>query len=120
VPLIDAKACIGVDGWGLNFAFLMNIPKCWNDTTCVALEIPHVGSLTLIPIGGGAPPLCPSKGHPLDRLELFLVMDAFSIWWSLKVEDHLWNHCLTWLIPCVDVIPLERTFYHGTTRRIWQ
>jgi hypothetical protein len=107
VPLNDAKVCIGVDGWGLNSAFLMNIPKCWNDTTCVALEIPHVGSLTLIPIGGGAPPLCPSKGHPLDRLELFLVMDAFSIWWSLKEPssymidttcrcDTTWKNLLPW------------------------
>jgi hypothetical protein len=25
---------------------------CWNDTTYIDLEIPHIGSLTLIPIGG--------------------------------------------------------------------
>ena len=34
--------------------------KCWNDTTCIAIDIPHVGSLTLMPIGVGHLPLCPS------------------------------------------------------------
>ena len=28
---------------------------CWNDTTCIALKIPHEGSLTLIPIDGTIP-----------------------------------------------------------------
>jgi hypothetical protein len=36
---------------------------------CIALEIPHIGSLILIPIGG-TPPLCYSMGHSLDKLEL--------------------------------------------------
>ena len=90
----------GVDGWGLNLAFFMDTFKYWNDTTCIALEIPHIGSLTLIPIGG-TPPLSTFMGHPFDKLELFVVRDAFFIWWCLKVKDHLWNHLLVWLIPCV-------------------
>jgi hypothetical protein len=69
VLLIDAKACIRVVGWGLNLAFFMGISKCWNYTTCIALQIPHIGSLTLIPIGG-ALPLCHSMGHWLNNLEL--------------------------------------------------
>jgi hypothetical protein len=51
-------------------------------TPLVALEIPHVGSLTLIPIGG-TPPLCHSMGHPLDRLELLYVRKLFFL------DDHL-------------------------------
>jgi len=50
------KAYIGVDGWCLNLAFFMDISKYWNDTTCMALEISHMGSLTLIRIGGAPPP----------------------------------------------------------------
>ena len=65
----DTKDCIGVDGWHLNLAFFMDTTKYVGMTPLVALEIPHVGSLTLIPIGG-APPLCHSMGHPLDNLEL--------------------------------------------------
>ena len=30
---------------------------CWNDTICIVLEIPHIESLTLIPIGGTPPPM---------------------------------------------------------------
>jgi hypothetical protein len=52
--------------WGrwlsLESLFLMDISKCWNDTTCIALETPQVGSLTLIPIGGGAPPPMSKQG----------------------------------------------------------
>jgi hypothetical protein len=52
VFLIDVKASIWVDGWHLNLYFL-----CWNDTTCRVLEIPHIGSLTLILISGTPPPM---------------------------------------------------------------
>ena len=45
VLLIDTKDCIGVDGWHLNLAFFM-------DNTIYVGMTPHVGSLTLIPIGG--------------------------------------------------------------------
>ena len=66
---IDAKACIRVDGWHLNLVFFMDSTSYVGMTPLEALKIPHVGSLTLIPIGG-APPLCHSMGHPLDNLEL--------------------------------------------------
>ena len=99
---LDIKGCIWVDGWHLNLAFFMDTSKYWNDTTCIALEIPRIGSSTLIPIDGTLP-LCHSMGHPLDKLELLYVRDAFFIWWSLKVENHLWNHRLVWLIPRVEM-----------------
>jgi hypothetical protein len=42
VFLIDAKASIGVDGWNLNFAFLIDITTYVGMTNfMVALEIPH-------------------------------------------------------------------------------
>jgi hypothetical protein len=41
VLLIDAKASIGVDIWHLNLHFWWTTPHCWNDITCIALEIPH-------------------------------------------------------------------------------
>jgi hypothetical protein len=78
---IDTKDCIVVVGWHLNLVFFMDTSTCWNDTT-IALEIPHVGSLTLIPIGGSAP-LCHSTGHPLDRLKLLYVRKLSSL------DDHL-------------------------------
>ena len=57
VLLIDTKDCIGVDGWHLNLAFFMDTTKYVRMTPLVAFEIPHVGSLTLIPIGGAPPPM---------------------------------------------------------------
>ena len=70
VLLIDTKDCIGVDGWHLSLAFFYGHHHiCWNDTTCIALEIPHIGSLTLILVVEHLP-LCHSMGHPLDKLKL--------------------------------------------------
>ena len=46
--------------WGrwlrLESCIFMDTTKNWNDITCIALKIPHIGSLTLIPIGGTPPP----------------------------------------------------------------
>ena len=57
VLLIDAKVCI----WGrwlrLESCIFMDTTKYVGMTPLVALEIPHVGSLTLIPIGGAPPPM---------------------------------------------------------------
>jgi hypothetical protein len=111
------KGFIVVDGWHLNLAFFMDTTTCWNDTT-IALEIPHVGSLTLIPIGG-SPSLCHSMGHPLDKLELLYVRELSSLDDHLKLritcgttiwcaryhlyESHLWlSDNLD--IPCVRTI----------------
>jgi hypothetical protein len=119
VLLIDTKGCIGVDGWHLNLAFLWTLPHIVRITPLVALEIPHVGSFWPWYQLVGHLPVCHSMGHPLDKLELLCEGTCFT-WWSLKVEDHLSTHHLAWLIPRVDVIPLERTFYHGTTSWICQ
>ena len=78
VLLIDTKDCIGVDGWHLNLVFLMD------NTTYVGMT-PHVGSLTLIPIGG-APPLCHSMGHPFDKLDLLYVRELASLADHLKLR----------------------------------
>jgi hypothetical protein len=48
----------------------------------VALEITHVGSLTLIPISGAPPPMS-WHGHPLDKLELLYVRELSLL------DDHL-------------------------------
>ena len=58
VLLINVEACI----WGRwlrleSCIFYGHHYMCWNDTTCIALEIPHIGSLILIPIGGASPPM---------------------------------------------------------------
>ena len=82
VLLIDTKDSIGVDGWYLNLVFFMDTTTYVGMTPLVALEIPHVRSLTLIPIGG-APPLCHNMGHPLDKLELLLVRELSAL------DDHL-------------------------------
>ena len=62
VLLIDAKVCI----WGrwlrLESHLIVGM------TPIVALEIPHIGFLTLIPICGTPPPMH-SMGHPFDKLE---------------------------------------------------
>ena len=82
VHLIDTKDCIGADGWYLNLAFLWTILNMLEWHQLIALEIPHVGSLTLIPTGR-APPLYHSMGHPLDKLELLYVRELSSF------DDHL-------------------------------
>ena len=82
VHLIDTKDCIGADGWYLNLTFLWTILIMLEWHQLIALEIPHVGSLTLIPTGR-APPLYHSMGHPLDKLELLLVRELSSL------DDHL-------------------------------
>jgi hypothetical protein len=56
VLLIDIKDYIGVDGWHLNLVFFMDTTTYVRMTPLVALKIPHVGSLTLVPIGGGISP----------------------------------------------------------------
>jgi len=48
---------LGVDGCNLNLVFLWTPPHMLGMTPLVALEIPHVGSLTLIPIGRAPPPM---------------------------------------------------------------
>ena len=58
VLLIDAKSCI----WGRwlrleSYIFYGHHYICWNDSIWIALGIPHIGSLTLIPIGGAPPPM---------------------------------------------------------------
>ena len=97
VNLIVTKDCIGIDGWGLNLAFLMDITICVGMTFLVLLLRYHIGSLTLIPFGG-ALPLCHSMGHTLVNLD---GEGTCFAWWSLKVKDHLWNHLLVWYIPYV-------------------
>lgn len=92
VNLIVTKDCIGIDGWGLNLAFFMDITICVGMTLLELLLRYHIGSLTLIPFGG-ALPLCHSMGHSLVNL---VGEGTFFAWWSLKVEDHLWNHLLVW------------------------
>jgi hypothetical protein len=84
VLLIDTKDCIGVDGWYLNLAFLWTLLNI-GMIQLVALEIPHVGSLTLMPISG-APPLCHSMGHPLDKLELLYLRELASLDDCLKLR----------------------------------
>ena len=91
VNLIVTKDCIGIDGWGLNLAFFMDITMCWNDITWIALEIP-LRIFDLDTIWWGTP-LCHSMGHSLVNL---VGEGTFFAWWSLKVEDHLWNHLLVW------------------------
>jgi hypothetical protein len=68
----------------LNLAFLWTLLNI-GMTPLVALEIPHVGSLTLMPIGG-APPLCHSMGHPLDKLELLYLRELASLDDFLKLR----------------------------------
>jgi len=92
VNLIVTKDCIGIDGWGLNLVFLMDITICVGMTLIELLLRYHIGSLTLIPFSG-ALPLCHSMGHSLVNL---VCEGTFFAWWSLKVEDHLWNHLLEW------------------------
>ena len=99
VHLIVTKDCIGIDGWGLNLVFLMDITICVWMTLLELLLRYHIGSLTLIPFGG-ALPLCHSMGHSLVNL---VGEGTCFAWWSLKVEDHLWNHLLVWYIPYVQM-----------------
>jgi hypothetical protein len=44
VPHLRQRVALGIDGWHLNLAFFMDTTICWNDTTCIDLEI-HVESL---------------------------------------------------------------------------
>ena len=66
---------------------------CWNNTTCISLEIPHIGSLTLIPIGGEPPPMSYHRSSTWYTWALVCEGTCFT-WWSFKVEDHLWIHHL--------------------------
>ena len=92
VNLIVTKDCIGIDGWGLNLVFFMDITICVGMTLLELLLRYHIWSLTLIPFGG-ALPLCHIMGHSIVNL---FGEGTFFAWWSLKVEDHLWNHLLVW------------------------
>ena len=60
------KRCASLDTKGCNRDRWLTLESCifyghhlicWNDTICIALEIPHIWSLTLIPIGGTPPPM---------------------------------------------------------------
>jgi hypothetical protein len=55
---------------------------CWNDTTCKALEIPHVGSLTLIPIYRVSPPMSKYGSYHLISL-------SYCKWRMLSWFDHI-------------------------------
>ena len=66
VNLIVTKDCIGIDGWGLNLAFLWTSPYVGMTLLEFFLRY-HIGSLTLIPFGG-ALPLCHSMSHSLVNL----------------------------------------------------
>ena len=55
---------------------------CWNDTTCIALETPHVGSFWPWYQLVGHLPLSHFMGHPFDKLELLYVRELSSL-------DHL-------------------------------
>ena len=58
VHLLIQRVALGIDGWHLNLTFFYGQHHiCWNDTICIALEIPHIGSLTLVPIDGTSPPM---------------------------------------------------------------
>ena len=103
VLLIDAKACIGVDDWGLNLTFFMDITWLLEWHHLYSFLRYHTWDLWPWHQLVGHLSLSHFMGHPFDKLELFVVRDAFFIWWSLKVEDHLWNHLLVWLISCVEM-----------------
>ena len=62
VHLLIQMVALGIDGWGLNLAFFWTFPNV-GVTPLVSLEIPHVGSLTLIPIVVGLLPVCPNMSH---------------------------------------------------------
>jgi hypothetical protein len=59
---------------------------CWNDTACIALETPHVGSFWPWYRLVGHLPLCHSMGHPLDKLELLYVRELASLDDRLKLR----------------------------------
>ena len=63
----------------------MDTTKYVGMTPLVALEIPHVGSLTLIPIGGHLT-LCHSMGHSFDKLELLFVRELALLGDHLKLR----------------------------------
>ena len=67
----------------MNLAFFMDTTTNVGMTPLVALEIPRVGSLTLIPIVVGNLPLCPNMGHPLDNFKLLNMRELASL------DDHL-------------------------------
>ena len=92
VLLIDTKNCIGLDGWYLNLAFFMDTSKYWNDTT----SSPWDTSCRIFDFDTnrwGTSPYVISWVIHLINLRSCMWRN-FLHWWSLKVEDHLWNHHL--------------------------
>ena len=107
----------GVDGWGLNLAFFMDI-SClleWHH-----LYIPLVTCTPCI--------LCRASWDTTHKIFDLVInlwdTSPYVIAWVIHLihlsscrwgmhssfDDHLWNHHLAWLIPHADVIPLERIF----------
>ena len=97
VILIDTKDSIGVDGWYLNLVFFMDTTTYVGMTPLVALEIPHVGSFDLDTNWWDTSPYVIAWVIHLINLS--------SCRWGMhsSFDDHLWNHCLVWLIPRVEM-----------------
>jgi hypothetical protein len=93
VLLIDAKAYIGVDGWGLKLAFLWTLPHIleWHhlcsfwDTTYRIFDLDTNW-------WGTSPYVIAWVIH--------LIILSSCMWGNLH---HLWNHRLAWLIPHVGM-----------------
>ena len=90
---------LGVDGWHLNLVFFMDTTTYVGMTPLVALEIPLVGSFDLDTYRWGTS----QHGSSISYTWALVCEETCFTWWSLKVEDHLWNHHLVWLIPRVEV-----------------
>ena len=93
VHLIMTNDCI----WGRwlrleSCMFYGHNHMCWNDIICIALEIPH-RIFDLDTIWWGTSPYIIAW---VIHLTILLVRELLFSWWSLKVEDHLWNHLLVW------------------------
>jgi hypothetical protein len=71
---------------------------CWNDTICST----SYGIFDLDTNWWGTSPYVIAWVIHLIILSSCMWGNLLH-WWSLKVEDHLWNHRLVWLIPHVEM-----------------
>ena len=95
VNLIVTKDCIGIDGWGLNLLFLMDITIYVGMILLELLLRYHLGSLTLIPFGGALPLSHPDvkehsgvKSHVRQDLK-FTHMDRHHQWYKTQCSNEL-------------------------------
>ena len=84
--------------------FLWTPLDYWNDTTCIASwDTTHR-------IYDHDTNLWDTSPYVIVWVIHLINLSSYSWGMHSSFDDHLWNHRLAWLIPRVDVIPLERIF----------